>query len=229
METELILEDTNIFQATDGLSAGQATVISSIRCPHCRKVGTFNPATQHRIIYQKLNKTRSAIAAHLSAQLVICPDKECSGIVFVISDHSTQKIIFTSPPELIDFESHALPEPILRSLKEALSCHSAGAYRASAMMIRRLLEEVCELSGSDGTNLHQKLEGLKTKITLPNELFEAMFELKALGNDAAHIEAKDYDNIGREEAEDGITLAKEILKSLYQLRGLVDRLKSRKT
>jgi hypothetical protein len=53
--------------------------------------------------------------------------------------------------------------------------------------------------------------------------------LKALGNDAAHIEAKDYDNIGRDEAEDGISLAKEILKSLYQLRGLVDRLRARKT
>ena len=48
-------------------------------------------------------------------------------------------------------------------------------------------------------------------------------------NDAAHIEAKTYDNIGREEAEDSIELAQEILKSLYQLQGLVSRLQARKS
>lgn len=228
MQVNTLLDGINIFQATVGLSVTNSRVISSIRCPHCRKVGTFNAATQHSVSFQKLNAAGTGIAAHLTAQMAICPDRECSGIVFVISDNSTNKILFTSPPELIDFESSNLPENILRSLKEAISCHSAGAYRASAMMIRRLLEEVCEVSGSTGANLHQKLVGLKDKISLPTELFDAMFELKALGNDAAHIEAKDYDNIGRDEAEDGIVLAKEILKSLYQLKSLVDRLRARK-
>ena len=55
-----------------------------------------------------------------------------------------------------------------------------------------------------------------------------MSELKALGNDATHIEAKAYDNIGREEAEDSIELAKEILKSIYQPQSLVKRLQARK-
>jgi hypothetical protein len=55
-----------------------------------------------------------------------------------------------------------------------------------------------------------------------------MFELKALGNDAAHVEAKAYDNIGQAEAEDCIELAKEIVKALYQLKGLLGRLQARK-
>jgi hypothetical protein len=55
-----------------------------------------------------------------------------------------------------------------------------------------------------------------------------MGELKALGNDAAHIEAKSYDKIGRDEAEDSIELAKEIIKALYQLDGLLGRLQARK-
>jgi len=40
-----------------------------------------------------------------------------------------------------------------------------------------------------------------------------MNELKALGNDAAHVEAKAYDNIGREEAEDSIELSKSTLSA----------------
>lgn len=96
------------------------------------------------------------------------------------------------------------------------------------MMVRRLLEEICTLNNANGSTLHEKLKALKNLITLPQSLFEAMSELKALGNDAAHVEAKEYDNIGREEAEDSIELAKEILKSLYQLQSLVSRLQSRK-
>ena len=63
---------------------------------------------------------------------------------------------------------------------------------------------------------------------LPEPLFEAMNELKALGNDAAHVEAKVYDNIGADEAQDSIELAKEIVKALYQLKGLIARLQARR-
>jgi hypothetical protein len=66
-------------------------------------------------------------------------------------------------------------------------------------------------------------------VVLPESLFDAMDELKALGNDAAHTEAKAFDVIGREESEDSIELAKEILKALYQLQGLVARLQARKS
>ena len=117
---------------------------------------------------------------------------------------------------------------MLRTLSEAVSCHASGAYRAAAMMVRRLLEEICEASGATGKDLHARLGALKTKVTLPVELFDAMGELKALGNDAAHVKAKSYDDIGAGEAEDRIELAKEILKALYQLKGLLARLQARK-
>ena len=132
------------------------------------------------------------------------------------------------PSELIDFNSNGIPSSLLATLKEAISCHAAGAYRASAMMVRRLLEEICDESSATGRDLHARLIALRSKITLPEELFEAMGELKALGNDAAHITAKNYVNIGEDESADSIELAKEILKARYQLKGLVDRLRSRR-
>ncbi|PWB88541.1 hypothetical protein C5688_20380 [Methylocystis sp. MitZ-2018] len=55
-----------------------------------------------------------------------------------------------------------------------------------------------------------------------------MSELKALGNDAVHVEAKAFDDIGKDEAADSLELAKEILKALYQLQGLLGRLQARK-
>jgi hypothetical protein len=217
----------NILQAING-SIHPGGESASITCPHCGTHGTFFNALSYQLLYAK-NNTAGQLLGNLFAKLLKCPNIKCQGLAFVVTEHGTGEVIYTSPSQLIDFDSSALPDNLLTTLKEAISCHAAGAYRACAMMIRRLLEEVCEASGSTGKDLHTRLEGLKTKITLPKELFDAMFELKALGNDAAHIEAKNYDNIGKEEAADGIELAKEILKALYQLKGLVDRLKARKT
>ena len=70
---------------------------------------------------------------------------------------------------------------------------------------------------------------VKKKISMPDDLFDAMFELKALGNDAAHIEAKAYTEIGIEESRLSIEIAKEILKSLFQMRTLLNQLRSRST
>lgn len=75
------------------------------------------------------------------------------------------------------------------------------------MMVRRLLEEICDLNNAKGVDLHKRPEALKTKIVLPQTLFDAMNELKVLGNDAAHVEAKAYDNIGKDEASDSIESA----------------------
>jgi cell fate (sporulation/competence/biofilm development) regulator YmcA (YheA/YmcA/DUF963 family) len=97
------------------------------------------------------------------------------------------------------------------------------------MMVRRLLEELCEEANAKGKTLYHRLKGLRDQITLPEELFEAMNELKALGNDAAHIEAKVYQTIEREEAELSIELAQEILKARFQHKSLVQRLRARRS
>jgi hypothetical protein len=149
---------------------------------------------------------------------------KCRGLVFTI-ENPRGTIEEIEPPQLLDFDPEGLPPRCLKTLKEAVACHAAGACRAAAMMVRRLLEEICDANSAKGNNLHERLNSLKAIIILPGELFEAMFALKALGNDAAHVEAKEYNEIGREEAEISIELAKEILKAIYQLKSLVARLK----
>lgn len=218
------LRNPNIFCAEHDRSQADVTTPLSLHCPHCRRLGSFNAVNRSGFTYHK--KLNNNNITTFRATVRICPSEQCYGLVFVIENQG--KIVEVNPPELLDFTLDNLPLQCQDTLKEAIACHAAGAYRASAMMVRRLLEEICDLNKAQGNNLHTRLEALKTIITLPQALFDAMSELKALGNDAAHIEAKAYDNIGREESEDSIELAKEILKALYQLQGLVSRLQSRK-
>jgi hypothetical protein len=95
-------------------------------------------------------------------------------------------------------------------------------------MVRRVLEELCADRNAQGKNLKERLQALKGIVVIPQELLEAADELRILGNDAAHIEAKEYDNVGHEEAEAAIELAKELLKAVYQYATLVGKLRALK-
>lgn len=222
------LKNENVFQIEGNLGATTRGPVS-VTCPHCRHVGSFDvaPNANSAVSYTKIVASPPGITPFF-ASVRICPNRSCHGLVFVIEDYQGA-VVEVRPSELLDFDVSHLPPRCEVTLKEAVACHGAGAYRAAAMMVRRLLEEICEDNGAAGKSLHERLEALKTKITLPTAFFEAMSELKLLGNDAAHVEAKDYDTIGKEEAKDAIQLAKEILKALYQLKGLVSRLQARKT
>lgn len=95
-------------------------------------------------------------------------------------------------------------------------------------MVRRVLEELCEDKGAKGDNLMKRIAALSSTIVIPAGLLPAADELRLLGNDAAHIEAKTYDTIGANECEIAIELAKELLKAVYQYTDLVARLQALK-
>jgi hypothetical protein len=113
---------------------------------------------------------------------------------------------------------------VLEALEEAITCHAQDCYVAAAMMVRKTLEEVCRDRGAEGNNLKARIAALSTKIVLPQALLEGLDALRLLGNDAAHVESRDYEQVGKEEVEIAIDVTKEILKATYQLESIVARL-----
>jgi len=95
-------------------------------------------------------------------------------------------------------------------------------------MVRRTLEELCADKKAEGKNLQERISALSSTILVPAELLQAAQDIRLLGNDAAHLEARVYDEIGEEEVEVAIELTKELLKAVYQYGSLVDRLKALK-
>lgn len=198
----------------------------SIRCPHCGNIGSFD--TVGRVVtYNKSaeGKTNKNVVLSFQCATRICPNPQCSGLVLTVTG-GTANLLKILPPEIIDFDVANIPEKIRSSLKELIVCHSVGAFRAAAIMVRRVLEEICENQGVEGANLHTRLQNLESVVIIPKALMNAMFELKLLGNDAAHVESKAFDEVGQNEVEVAIDLTKEIVKSLYQLDDIVRRLRA---
>src|SRR3989442_4045054 len=107
-------------------------------------------------------------------------------------------------------------------------CHANQCFVASAMMVRKTLEELCEERGAKGVNLQDRIKALRGVVVLPKELLDGVDDLRLLGNDAAHIESREYEQIGHEEVEVGIEFAKELLKAVYQMSALLERLRGLK-
>jgi len=196
--------------------AQAAHINIAIRCPHCGHNGTFVSFSP-----DYLESTQKIIVGQRR-----CPNTKCKGHIFFISQDG--EVIRTFPSETIPFDKTGIPDRILDAFNEAITCHSNNCFMASAIMIRKTLEEICTHEGSTGKNLKERLKFLGNKIMIPRELIEGMDELRLLGNDAAHIEAKTFEEIGKNEIEISIEFTKEILKATYQYEDLLTKLRSLK-
>lgn len=166
---------------------------ATLRCPHCNHKGAFHGIKDcHDVRWAEgvANATGLVAATPFAAGVRMCPNLECSGLVQVVLQKG--KVIESFPPEIIDFDSTNLPPAILASLEEAIKAHAAGCYKATALMVRRVLEELCDDKKAVGNDLKKRLASLSGNVVIPKELLDAADELRLLGNDAAHINAKDY-------------------------------------
>lgn len=208
----------------DKTGADRTTNIAT-RCPHCGHNGTF-VQVGIQDVYTYIRDSRGIHPLHFLG-IRKCPNEKCQGHLFFISDNM-RNVLLTSPTESIPFDKENIPPKVLNAFEEAIKCHSNSCFIASAIMIRKTLEEICIERGAKGGGLHKKLQELGGKILIPQELLIGMNELRLLGNDAAHIEAQTFDEIGKEEIEVSLEFAKEILKAVYQYDNLLQKLKKLK-
>jgi Domain of unknown function (DUF4145) len=165
----------------------QGTLHVSGRCPHCGKEAVLSPIEQHDFELGDGN---------ICGQRM-CPNPECKGHLFVVIRGG--RIVESYPPIRLDFNAENVPERIKKAFEEAIACQASSLYIAAAIMVRRTLEELCADRQAQGKDLKERIADLRSKIVVPQELLDAMDELRILGNDAAHIEAKEYDNISEPE------------------------------
>lgn len=202
-----------------GTAASHARKIT-LRCPSCRKEGTFDS-----LIDNVIQTEYGSDVVWLGQRR--CPNPNCYANVFVVWDR-IGKVIAAYPPERIDFDPTNIPPKIIATFEEALTCHANEAYTAAAIMVRRTLEELCSDKQAKGKTLKDRIQALSGTVILPPPLISGLDNLRLLGNDAAHVEAQDYDQIGKTEVEVAMDVTKEVLKSVYQLDELVKRLEGLK-
>jgi len=205
-------------KAVNSQGQNPSTVVK-LRCPSCRQRGTF----------EQLNANDASVSSPNEVATVgirRCPDPACSALVFFVWKNG--QVVDSYPAETIDFDATNVPTAVQNAFEEAIKCHAQSCFVASAIMVRKTLEELCRARTAAGPNLKERIKALGTKVVLPQELMDGLDDLRLLGNDAAHIESQEYAKIGKEEVEVGIEFTKEVLKAVYQYSALLNKLRALK-
>lgn len=189
-----------------------------IRCPGCGQLGTFEllVGNSHDFIFE--NNVRVGERR--------CPNLNCRTVVFIVWQNN--QLVRTYPAVRIDFDQTNVPPPVVTAFQESITCHASECFIAAAIMVRKTLEELCRERGAQGKDLKERIRDLGTKIVIPKELLDGLDDLRLLGNDAAHIESRQYDQMGKKEVEIRIEFTKEVLKATYQYSALLNRLRGLK-
>jgi hypothetical protein len=200
-----------------GSQAQNPSAVVKLRCPLCRQRATLEHLNSHDSVIQNDGVT---------VGIRRCPDPACFGLIFFVWKQG--EVVDSYPAETIDFDTTNVPVPIQSAFEEAIKCHAQRCFVASAIMVRKTLEELCRERNAAGPNLKERVKALGTKVVLPADLLEGLDDLRLLGNDAAHIESREYEKVGPEEVEVGIEFTKEVLKAVYQLSDLLNKLRALK-
>lgn len=193
----------------------------SSRCPFCGKIVTLE-TIKFPNSYQKDIKV-----GNVSLGQRKCANPECNAHIFVILQDN--KLLHSIPSQKIDFDKKRIPSNVVKVFEEVITCHANSCFIASAIMVRKTLEEICHDQGAVGDNLKARIIKLKEKLVIPVKLIAGMDNLRLLGNDAAHFESREFDQVSEKEVNVGIKFTKEILRALYQYDELLEELNSLKS
>jgi len=197
-----------------------------MRCPVCLKEGTLDQRGED---LQVGVRNQSWTGNQPVTGERVCPNPDCGALIYLIYVYNSGEILSSYPAERIDFDASQLPERVQEPLEEAIECHAQECYPASAVMVRRTLEMVCEDQGASGNSLYERIESLGKSIVLPKGMIDALHNLRLLGNDAVHVEAKIFGEVGQQEVEVAISVVKTILQATYQMDALLSELEGLKS
>jgi len=118
-----------------------------------------------------------------------------------------------------------VPEPLRREFEEAQACFGAKAYKATVVMVRRVLEGACRENDVQERTLVKSLGKLKADGLIDAIIAEWADALRLLGNEGAHYTGK---QVPRDDAEDALAFAEALLDHIYVLRKRFEKFANRR-
>jgi hypothetical protein len=124
------------------------------------------------------------------------------------SEASPVEVWPTSPRTLHE----GIPAGIREGVIEARKCYKAGAFLATAVMVRRAIEGFCAENGVKNQNLHRSLQDLVERDVIDKRLLEWANGLRILGNVGAHFSEG---IVTKQDASDALDLVEAMLDYVY--------------
>jgi hypothetical protein len=185
-----------------------------MQCPHCKHASTFSVLSSHLTYIDN----RSVVVNHAVLQ---CDYPQCRGTVFVMTskassptlDQKPSDLLIVYPKRKIDKVHTAIPPAVGEDWVEAQKAFNEGAFKAAAVMCRRVLYGVLLHKKCKEHPLHEGIAELVAQARLPQVVEQWLGEIKDDGHDAAHpFRAL---SVPAENVAETMEYTKELLRFVY--------------
>lgn len=141
---------------------------------------------------------------------VIARCKNCNGFIFGEKNNLYPKSAFR-------LEKKAFPKPILSDYNEALRCFEIDAFKATAVMCRRVLQYSVEEKGGEDKDLLEKINDLDHKRVITQDIRAWAHQVRMFGKYGAHSFEGKLDFVDEKEAEVCLEFLKNYLHYVYEM------------
>lgn len=190
---------------------GKDTLDVSLRCPWCGIVSR----TTGSIFHQRNEKHGPS---HVFT-VVLCQVRECSRAVFLVIN-SYADYIFKHPNATLlaevypaskaQYAPDGVPQLIAEEFREAKECSWNGHHLGAALVGRRVLQAAArDVLGGKRHDLRLEIEAIPDD-RLNKALKEQATHVRLIGNDAAHVEPVDPEDV-----RDLLDFVEQVLEALY--------------
>lgn len=202
---------------------------TTYRCPYCGVLATLTPL-------QWVNE-------HCICQ---CDNPECNEIFYSkvkttgesMHNDGTSELEFKvleTYPKYVAQRHESIPQNIWNDYLEACRCYDVGAFKATVVMCRRLLQNVCLDRGAKKKDEKGNWTTLKNQIkhAFPEKDYSLIHEIaegmKYFGDYGAHPQDDGIDNVTKEESKELLDFANSILETAYINLWRIRQLSGRKS
>lgn len=196
-------------------------------CPSCKApvLGTTVGTVRTKVVFVRHKTRGNSMRDKERIALIRC--NSC-GMPMVASQRNEiwrwETISIIWPPQDREVSEH-VPGPIRADFEEARGCFRHAHYNASAVMVRRTLEGVCQDQGATKKNLAAALAELDSAGKIDSRLIEWANELRIIGNMGAHHSSEE---IRKSDVGDAISFTEALLDYLYVLTAEFEAFKTRR-
>jgi hypothetical protein len=130
-------------------------------------------------------------------------------------DRSQSKLrIVHQYPVGVPARGAGVPADVLAAMEEAEKCLAVGAPHACGTMVRRAVDALGRDKKATGADLYARLDDLRKRGVITQDLYEWAEELRVAGRHGAHPE---WEDLTLEKADYAVLLLREIVKFVYIL------------
>jgi hypothetical protein len=187
------------------------------KCPHCN--------TRHIEAkdYHTVALTNNEMDGFWTT--VRCQNPLCLKLILVMQN-SDKSILGIYPPGSYELDSTIVKDSELREdFREAGLCLSAGCFKASMVMSRRVLQRCLKAQGYTDYKLAAAIDHAMKDGTLRKPFHEIATEIREYGNFGAHPDDDQLNNIGKDEASLILDFSQLLIEEFYEIPAAAQKLR----